>query len=260
MPVGQRLADERRARGKSMADICAATRIMASKIDALEHDRHDELPAPAYTRGYISAYAKALGLDPAPFLAEYERDIGQAAPGVRLSEMPEMESVVPLGHQAHAVPKRIWIAAIAVVIAVSLVAWVARLLGGPSDQVPPVPPAETAPESAPASVSPGAVSTEAETPNASEAPAAEESVAAGQPFVVKVAVAAGAASWIRVTIDGRVAYEGTLTGGSAKEWTAERQAVVRAGKPSAVTLTKDGVPVSFASAGGVGVATITVSP
>jgi cytoskeletal protein RodZ len=242
-----------------MADICAATRIMASKIDALEHDRHDELPAPAYTRGYISAYARALGLDPAPFIAEYERDIGQAAPGVRLSEMPEMESVVPLGHQAHAVPKRIWIAAIAVVIAVSLVAWVARLLGGPSDQVPPVPPAET-PVSAPASVSPGAVATETEVPTASDSPAAEGSVVAGRPIVVKIAVAPGAASWIRVTIDGRVAYEGTLTGGSAKEWTAERQAVVRAGKPSAVTLTKDGVPVSFASAGGVGVATITVSP
>jgi cytoskeletal protein RodZ len=243
-----------------MADICAATRIMASKIDALEHDRHDELPAPAYIRGYISAYAKALGLDPEPFLAEYERDIGGAASGVRLSEMPEMESVVPLGHQAHAVPKRIWIAAIAIVIAVSLVAWVARLLAGPSDEVLPVPPAETAPQSSPASVSPGAsvpdTAAVVATPDASGA----EAGVAGRPFAMRIAIAPGAASWLRVTVDGRLAYEGTLTSGSAKEWTVQREAVVRAGKPSAVTVTRDGVPVSFASAGGVGVATITVSP
>lgn len=260
MPVGQRLADERRARGKSMADICAATRIMASKIDALEHDRHDELPAPVYTRGYISSYARALGLDPAPFLAEYERDIGQAASGVRLSEMPELESVVPLGHQAHAIPKRVWVAAVAAVIVVSLVAWLTQLLGGSADPVPPVPPVETAPQSGPASITPGVTTAETEAPVSSDTPAAEAPDNASEPLVVRVAIAQGAASWLRVTIDGRIAYEGTLTGGSTKEWTAERQAVVRAGKPSVVTLTRDDVPVSFANAGGVGVATITVSP
>ncbi|MDI6693031.1 MAG: DUF4115 domain-containing protein [Anaerosomatales bacterium] len=260
MPVGQRLADERRAQGKSMADICAATRIMASKLEALEHDRHDELPAPAYTRGYISSYAKALGLDPAPFLAEYERDIGSAASGVRLSEMPEIESVVPLGHQAHAVPKKVWIAAIAIVAAVSLVAWAARLIGGSSDELPPVPPVEATSSSVPASATPGVSVPETATAQTSgEAPTGAHQEASG-PFVVRVSIAPGAASWLRVTVDGSLAYEGTLTGGSSKEWTAQREAVVRAGKPSVVTVTRDGVPVSFASAGGVGVATITASP
>lgn len=257
MPVGQRLADERRARGKSIADICAATRIMASKIEALEHDRFDELPAPAYVRGYISAYARALGLDPAPFIAEYERDIGSAASAVRLSSMPEMESVVPLGHHAHAVPKRAWVAVLALVIVASLAAWVVRLVTAPADEVPPVPPAAPAP-SVPATSEP-AVSVPA-TP--AIAPALEPTDAAepARPFTLAVTVAPGAASWLRVSVDGRLAYEGTLTGGSTKQWTVEREAVVRAGKPSAVTVTRDGAPVSFTSAGGVGIATITATP
>ncbi len=256
MPVGQRLADERQARGKSLADICAATRIMASKLEALEHGRLDELPAPAYVRGYITAYARALGLDPAPFLAEYERDAGGASSGVRLSEMPEMESVVPLGHQAHAVPRRVWLVVVAVVIVVSLAAWIVRLVSAPADDVPPVPPAGPA-RTAPATEAP-AVSVPA-TPVAPASPDSA-SAASSQPFTLVVAVAPGAASWLRVTVDGRLAYEGTLTGGSTKQWTVEREAVVRAGKPSAVTVTRDGAQVSFTSAGGVGVATITAAP
>lgn len=260
MPVGQRLADERRAQGKSMAEICAATRIMASKIEALEHDRYEELPAPAYTRGYISSYAKALGLDPAPFLAEYERDIGSATSGVRLSEMPEMEAVVPLGHQAHAVPRRIWIVVVIIIVGVSLAAWAVRQLTAPPDAIPPVPPAETTAPSAPASISPGVSESETGSPATEVAPPTASGATNAQPFVLRVAVAPGAASWLRVTVDGRLAYEGTLTGGSSKEWTAQSEAVVRAGKPSVVTVTRDGHPVSFASAGGVGVATITASP
>lgn len=256
MPVGQRLADERRAQGKSLADICATTRIMASKLEALEHGRFDELPAAAYVRGYITAYARALGLDPAPFLAEYERDTGGASSGVRLSEMPEMESVVPLGHQAHAVPRRVWLAVVAVVIVVSLAAWIVRLLSAPADDVPPVPPASPA-QTAPATEAP-AVSV----PATPVAPASFDaaSAASSQPFTLVVSVSPGAASWLRVTVDGRLAYEGTLTSGSTKQWTVEREAVVRAGKPSAVTVTRDGAPVSFTSAGGVGVATITATP
>jgi len=257
MPVGQRLADERRARGKSLADICATTRIMASKLEALEHGRLDELPAPAYVRGYITAYARALGLDPAPFLAEYERDTGGASSGVRLSEMPEMESVVPLGHQAHAVPRRVWLAVLAVVIVVSLAAWIVRLLSAPADDVPPVPPASPA-QTAPATEAP-AVSVPA-TPVAPASPDAASAAAPSQPFTLAVTVTPGAASWLRVTVDGRLAYEGTLTGGSTKQWTVEHEAVIRAGKPSAVTVTRDGAQVSFTSAGGVGVATITATP
>ncbi|MCX8006763.1 MAG: DUF4115 domain-containing protein [Coriobacteriia bacterium] len=260
MPVGQRLANERRSRGKSMADISAATRIMASKLEALEHDRFDELPAPVYVRGYISAYARALGLDPGPFLAEYERDVGTTASGVRLSAMPEMESVVPLGHQTHALPTRVWVVAVVLVVLASLTAWVVRALSSSPDEVTPVPPASSTPATAPAASGPGAPTT--------PAGSVSETVAGVQPseteespgFVVRVDVSSGMASWLRVTVDGRLAYEGTLTGGSTKQWTVQREAVVRAGKPSAVTVTRDGAPVSFTSAGGVGVATITASP
>jgi hypothetical protein len=81
----------------------------------------------------------------------------------------------------------------------------------------------------------------------------------GTAFVLRVTVADGMASWLRVTVDGLKAYEGTLAGGTYKEWTVTQNAEVRIGKATAVTVTRDGQPVQAKSVDGIAVATMSAS-
>ena len=77
-------------------------------------------------------------------------------------------------------------------------------------------------------------------------------------FALTVSVAPGDSSWVRVLVDGLVAYEGTLPGGEPKSWTVGTSAVIRAGKPTAVTVTRDGSEVEFPPATD-GIAEVTLS-
>jgi hypothetical protein len=252
MPVGKKLAAERRSQGKTTHDIVMTTRIMARKIDALENGRWDDLPAEPYVKGYIQNYAQALGLDAKPFLEEYARDIGAersepdqpvvtegAAPGDdtgSLKRIPE-RTLVPHRRDMHAIPGRTLAIVAAAAAVVILLLWAIAALAGRDDTPPPIAPETTATPTAPG------VSTEATTPGAGVATPPEGS------FTLAVVVTPGDSSWVRVLVDGLLAYEGTMPGGESKEWTVSTSAVVRAGKPDAVTITRDGVPVEMPDSG-----------
>lgn len=64
--------EKRIALGKELKEFADLTRIRESHLRAIEECRFEKLPVPVYSRGYIRDYARALGVDPAPILAEYE--------------------------------------------------------------------------------------------------------------------------------------------------------------------------------------------
>jgi helix-turn-helix protein len=66
--VGARLRDERERRGIGIDEIEAETRIRAKFLLAIEEERFDTLPGPAYVRAFVRDYAEQLGLDPQSFL------------------------------------------------------------------------------------------------------------------------------------------------------------------------------------------------
>ncbi|HLQ61894.1 MAG TPA: helix-turn-helix transcriptional regulator [Candidatus Acidoferrales bacterium] len=69
---GAALAERRAARGLSLEQVAAATRIRPAQLAALEEGRFDDLAAPVYVRGHLRAYAGFLDLDPEPLLAAYQ--------------------------------------------------------------------------------------------------------------------------------------------------------------------------------------------
>ncbi|PKQ38738.1 MAG: hypothetical protein CVT59_01230 [Actinobacteria bacterium HGW-Actinobacteria-1] len=260
MPVGDKLAAERRKQGKSISEVVAATNIMARLIDALENSRYDELPSQAYVRGYIQSYAKYLGLDVPPLLKEYEEDLGAGKPRTRLEEVPE-RTVVPMRDQLHHVPTRALITIVIALVAVGIVLWLVGSVLNRDDSPPPIPPEMTSTVEATDTVPGVTTDTVPGTGTVDPATSTSDTSAAltGDAFTLKVTVAEGAASWLRVTIDGLKAYEGTLAGGQTKEWTVTQNAEVRIGKPSEVTVTRDGTPVESKSVDGIGVITLTTS-
>ena len=63
MTVGQRLREAREAKGLSIEDIAASTRIPTRHLSSLEISDWDKLPAATYSVGFAKNYAGAVGLD-----------------------------------------------------------------------------------------------------------------------------------------------------------------------------------------------------
>src|SRR3984957_6511210 len=62
----------------SLAEISRVTRIPAGALASIESDRFDELPGEVFVRGFLKAYAQAVGILPAEVLARYTAN-GRAA-------------------------------------------------------------------------------------------------------------------------------------------------------------------------------------
>lgn len=59
-----------------MAECERATRVRGRYLSALEDERFELLPEPAYARGFLRTYAQFLGLDPEPLLEELRERLG----------------------------------------------------------------------------------------------------------------------------------------------------------------------------------------
>jgi cytoskeletal protein RodZ len=76
--VGSFLRAEREHKRMSLTEVSRVTRIPASSLASIESDRFDELPGEVFVRGFLKAYAQALGVLPAEVLARYTAN-GRAA-------------------------------------------------------------------------------------------------------------------------------------------------------------------------------------
>jgi len=244
MPVGSTLMALRRERGKTLADVQAATKIMGRMLSALENERWDELPAPVYVKGYIQNYAFYLGVDAGPLVAEYMADTGPKVEHVPLRRIPE-RTVVPHRLDVHAIPRQAWILVAVAVLVVALAVWGITALLGRDDNPPPIAPETTA-------TTDGGSAVTTETPSGTTAEAPDGA------FILAIDVAEGQSSWLQVRVDGLIAYEGTLPGGETKQWTVTESAVVRVGKPAAVAVRRDGQAVEIPPATD-GIAELTLS-
>jgi cytoskeleton protein RodZ len=80
---GARLAWERERAGVTVNDVAARLRLHPKQVRAIENEDLAALPEPAYVRGFVRSYARMLGIDAAPLLAELD-----------LRNAPTSESVV----------------------------------------------------------------------------------------------------------------------------------------------------------------------
>jgi cytoskeleton protein RodZ len=92
--LGTLLREAREARAVTLADAQEATKINSRYLEALEDGRYGALPSEVHVRGYLRNYARFLRLDPKPLLDRYElnRDRRRAAP-----PEPEEEALSALG-------------------------------------------------------------------------------------------------------------------------------------------------------------------
>ncbi len=68
---GASLRRTRLARGLELEQITAVTKVKPVYLRCIEEERFDALPAAVYVRGFVTAYARCLGLDPSRVASDY---------------------------------------------------------------------------------------------------------------------------------------------------------------------------------------------
>jgi cytoskeletal protein RodZ len=74
--VGQQLREARTQRGVELSEVERVTKIRVKFLRAIEEGRWEDLPAPVYARGFLSTYARYLGLEEKPLLERYRKESG----------------------------------------------------------------------------------------------------------------------------------------------------------------------------------------
>lgn len=257
MSIGVTLTAARQEAGLSVDDVATATRIRGTLIRAIEADNFEPCGGATYARGHIRNIAAAVGIDPAPLVAEFNQS--QGPPGGltahQILDRPE------IGQRARTAPN-LTAAMLVTAILLAAVAFVSLFTGPdgvspkttaiaptsalpvvvpqpeptavPTDGAPPVGSATPEPSDQPAS-SPAA---QAPRTSTSSSPA----VVAFNGVTVRVSIT-GARSWVRATDLSnvrKVLYQGVLERGAVRDFTATSKISLTFGDAGAVGLTVNG--------------------
>lgn len=77
--VGKQLQKARKAKGLTIDEVARDTRIRADRIADLENDTYTNFPSTAYARGFLTMYAKHVGVDVSQFAHTLDTSGSQVA-------------------------------------------------------------------------------------------------------------------------------------------------------------------------------------
>jgi transcriptional regulator with XRE-family HTH domain len=88
--IGAALVQAREAAGLTLAQVAERTKVRPGILTQIETDSHDELPALTYSIGFVKAYARTVGMDPAAAAERYRLESQKGDP------IPTMIDLQPL--------------------------------------------------------------------------------------------------------------------------------------------------------------------
>lgn len=260
--IGELLRRTREEKGLSLKDVQVETKIRIRYLEALERGDDSAVPGEVYFRGFLRTYANFLGLDGQELAARYRA----------LKEAERASQAVPPAPRRRAVraPRALPVTALVLLLLAALFsawwAWQSGLLptwAGSSRESPPgrsgpVPAAPGGPGQVPGAPGgavtpqPGGAAGAGPGGGPEEAPSVTVERLGGPAGAVTLRVL-GAESlevrasfrdrcWVRVTADGVLQEEGTLSAGQERWWRARATLRLRLGNAGAVELSVNGVP------------------
>lgn len=255
--LGETLKERRKQLGISLPQAEEQLHIRGKLLEALEEGDYERLPNPGYVRGYISTYARYLELDPQPLLNMYHAETGHG----RFHRIELPEQAVKPAHEQHALSWRAALAVVAVIALVSLVVWgVMTAIRGPESPPPIAPePTATATPSTGATSAAGGAGAATDSAGASSSTQAAPAKPKPKALVLKIEIGNGE-SWLDVTVDGTTVFSDTATGPTTKTYKVTKSAEVKIGRPSVVTVYRNGTEVPVTEKNGIGVVTLSTTP
>jgi cytoskeletal protein RodZ len=278
--LGNLLREAREAKGLTLLDAQEATRINSSYLEALEAGQYDALPTPVHARGYLRNYARYLKLDPEPLLERYEVKRGQQAvtspspnngaigPNSPLPTREDQPFFDPVnmnlsnnrGSKSGSLQR--WIIIIALLLSIALIASriipllrgngggtesltngiqeaVSNLTSGNEAEASPSPDTSNIPGAAAVVTSTNrnaAIQLPTATATRPSLPATLE--------LIELRLDITERTWMRITIDGEVAFEGLAKKGDEPyQWTAEEEAQLLTGNAIGIFATINDIPL-----------------
>jgi cytoskeleton protein RodZ len=236
---GAWLRRNREAHALSLEDLERATKIRKTILIAIETSDVRHLPAPIYTRGFIKAYAREVGLEPERTADEYLAAITAQAADSLVDDAARLAPVTHAPVSAMRVPSDAdtlnvdnsmgqfgWITTILAVI--GLIAYLGYLGSSPGVEGPS--------ESAAVGTDQAAGSDAAPAARGDALPDAARAVAG--PF--RLELSTQALCWVVVRVDGEQVLRRLLQPGERHAFEVDDEAVMRIGEPGALTISIDG--------------------
>jgi cytoskeleton protein RodZ len=235
LTFGEELRRERLIREVPLDEISAATKISVRLLTALEASDVSKLPAPVFTRGFIRAYSRHLGLDPDEMVNAYLADVAPERSKETAPRKGRLRSRFLRGRRA---------AAGSIVAFVAAILLIAGLFFRPERRSTPQIAAAARP-AAPVTFKNVAVSP-LPAPAPANAPAPPEESAepvanSGAPTSgVRLVLEFDGDSWTEVTADGARIFSGLIKAGTRREFDAKQGFRLTFGNAGAVRVTLDG--------------------
>jgi cytoskeleton protein RodZ len=239
LTFGEELRRERLIRNVTLEEISASTKISIRLLTALESSNVAKLPAPVFTRGFIRAYSRHLGLDPDEMVNAYIADVAPDRGGLGTSTKRRGLRSLFRGRRGTAG---------AIVISVTGILLLLGLIARPERRSAPAISVAARPV-APVSFKNVAVSPGPAPAIQDEAPAASPSPA---PTGVSMVLEFEQDSWTEVRADGAPVFSGLIKRGSKHQFQAREGFRLTLGNAGGVRVTVDGRPLEpLGSAGQV---------
>jgi len=263
--LGARLKVAREARGHSLRDIAATTKISVSALEAVERNDYSRLPGGIFGRAFVRAYALEVGLDPEAtvrdFVKEVEASENSAAKKIRPPEITaEDRAFVERQRQA---ARLLRLAVVVLIVGIaSFVIWRARPLW--SGGAAPAPVESRASTPAKVDYRPPPPSTPFGTPAAASAPPGAATPAPAPTTAtenqLKVGFDVTADCWVQVTADGLVVLERVMKAGEHQQFTADHEIGLNVGNAGAFNWSINGKPAkSLGKSGATKQARVTLA-
>ena len=239
--IGAVLRAARAARGVSLAEMRARTKIDGRFLAAFESDRLSDLPPLPFARGFLRTYAIELGLDSEPLVRRLVALLAVDEPPAT-EELRHLDNAITPGRPISKLRQTATNAAtIAAVAGVILAIFFFQQVREFNRQA--VPPATTDDTQTPTDVPPSAAvapPAPGAPPLPQISPAGEAPPGASEAIGIIVDVQAVGRSWIRVLGEEGEIFEGILSPGQSRRWQSEGPLTIRVGNAAAVVLTVNG--------------------
>ncbi|MEV7417645.1 RodZ domain-containing protein [Streptomyces sp. NPDC089919] len=234
--IGRALQQARIRAGLTVDEVSTTTRVRIPIVHAIEQDDFTRCGGDVYARGHIRTLARAVGLDPAELIEQYDDAHGGRPAPTPAAPMFEAERIRPERQRPN------WTAAMVAAI-VAVIGFVGFTAFSGDDGAKKRPVAEGAATPQPAPKNTGSVKTLKPSPPASTAPEPSDSALAAAPkdMVTVVMSAMGGESWISAKDhNGRLLFDGMLADGDSKTFTDKESVDLVLGDAGVVKLFVNG--------------------
>jgi cytoskeleton protein RodZ len=224
MDIGAELRNARTARKLSIEEIARVTKISPSVLRAIDHNDFGRVPGGLFTRGFLRAYAREVGLDPEEIIQLYRQEFEHPEIAVR-AEDSDASDELEISTHTHDEPagsrysQIVQVAIILIILGVYFASW---------RRTQPLANTELPPTNAVAAPAPAEVP--AATTGRVDAPRSE----------LKVDIHPQGQCWVQATADGEPVMARLMMPGEHETIGAREDLTLRVGDPAAFAFSING--------------------